>query len=107
MSKINPTPEVSGKYGAPLGRANRNTHTDKRGNVHKLTVTEGARPMRLVRIHLNSGGYDAGGAYWGIGPGLYYFEDNTGSISGYVRGRTRDAAKAAVRQQHKHARFFR
>ena len=46
-------PEVSSKYGAPLGR---------------LTSLLGATPkgIRLFKVRLDSGGYDDGGAYWGL-----------------------------------------
>jgi len=74
----------------------------------KYTVNENAAPMYLVRVRLDSGGYDAGGAYWGIDHPLYYYEANpAGLISGYVRGRTREHAKAEVRKIHPLARFFR
>lgn len=106
MRKINPTPEVSCKYGAPMGRPTRNTFEDKDGRVIEITDI-GIRPMALVRIRLNNGGYDAGGAYWGHGEPLYYFESFVSDISGYVRGRTREAAKAEVRKLHPKARFYR
>lgn len=104
---FDPTPKVNSKYGAPMGRANRNRFTDKQGRTFELTLAEHAPPMRLVRCPLDSGGYDRGGAYWGIGPGLYYFENSTGDISGYVRGRTRRHAKLEVLKLHPHARFYR
>lgn len=94
---FNPTPDVSCKYGAPMGRA---SHND-------WTVNENAGPFRLVRCPLDSGGYDRGGAYWGIGTPLYYYEGPLTDISGYVRGRTRDQAKAEVRAIHPLARFYR
>ena len=53
--------DVGSKYGAPMGR-------------------NGCRPLNfnaplkfyLRRVPLNSGGYDSGGAYWGLGSPLYY-----------------------------------
>jgi hypothetical protein len=106
-TKLNPAPNVCGKYGAPMGRASHNSYTDKQGNTFELTVNENAKPFYLVRCPLNSGGYDRGGAYWGLGAPLYYYEGPLTDISGYVRGKTRDAAKAEVRALHKLARFFR
>lgn len=97
MTKLNPIPDVSCRYGAPMGRPSHN----------EFTVTESAAPFYLVRVRLDSGGYDSGGAYWGIGAPLYYYEGPLTDISGYVRGRTREAAKAAVREIHPLARFFR
>lgn len=95
---IDPTPRVGSRYGAPMGRANSTGYT----------ITEQAVPVRLVHCPLNSGGYDRGGAYWGIGAPLYYFEASpAGLVSGYVRGRTREAAKLEVRKLYPKARFYR
>lgn len=116
MSQFNPTPNVDSKYGAPMGRASRNSYTDKQGRTFELTATPDAPPFRLVRVPLNSGGYDRGGAYWGLGAPLYYYENHTGDISGYVRAERdgmsedksrRGLAKQAVRKIHPHARFYR
>lgn len=100
MTRPNPTPDVNCKYGAPMGRPSR--------GVDQYTVNDDARPVYLMRVPLDSGGYDRGGAYWGTPSDLYYYEANpTGLISGYVRGRTREHAKAAVRAILPHARFYR
>lgn len=63
---------VSTKYGAPMGRANK--------GKEPITITSG-RNNRIVkknqtkvyqkRVRLDYGGYDSGGAYWGIGSPLY------------------------------------
>jgi hypothetical protein len=96
------------RRGASLGRASHNTFTDKQGHTFELTVTADAAPFRLVRVRMVDGGaYDAGGAYWGCGDPLYYYEGPLTDINGYVRGVTRDAAKADVRQLHPAARFYR
>ncbi len=105
--KLNPTPDVDCRYGAPVGRPSRRSFTDKQGRTFQLELTEDAPPMHLVRCPLDQGGYDRGGAYWGIGPPLYYYANSTGDITGYVRGATRERAKAAVRAIHPHARFYR
>lgn len=106
-AKFDPTPEVSCKYGAPMGRPTHNTYTDRQGRTFEITATDDAKPFRLVRCPLDSGGYDRGGAYWGLGAPLYYFEGPLSDISGYVRGRTREIAKAEVRKQHPKAKFYR
>lgn len=106
-SIANPTPHANCQYGAPLGRNNRSHYEDSKGNRHDLTVNAHAAPFHMVRVRLDSGGYDSGGAYWGIGDRLYYYQGPITDIDGYVRGRTREAAKAAVRAIHPHARFFR
>jgi hypothetical protein len=62
--------------------------------------------FHLVNVPLNSGGYDRGGAYWGIPSTLYYYEGPE-DVSGYVRGRTREHAKAEVLKICPGARFYR
>jgi hypothetical protein len=95
-----PTDHVSGRYGAPLGRAD-----------EVIPGAEGDEfgRFRLFRVRLDSGGYDAGGSYWGLGAPLYYFEGEhaDGDIaSGYLRG-SRDYAKQQVRERYPAARFYR
>lgn len=107
MAKFNPTPPVNARYGAPLGRTSHNSYTDKQGRTFEITATENAKPFRLVRCPLDGGGYDRGGAYWGLGEPLYYYEGPLTDINGFVRGATRAKAKDAVRSLHPKARFFR
>lgn len=104
---ISQLPDVSSRYGAPMGRPTQSGFRNRNGDWVECAVLNGAAPFYLVRIPLNSGGYDSGGAYWGLGAPLYRFEySRLSDISGFVRGRTRDAAKAAVREIHPNARFF-
>lgn len=78
------TPKVSCRYGAPMGR-----------------VSSGAldlsRRLYLRRIPLNGGGYDRGGAYWGIGAPLWCVMDQNGATR-YFRAANRHAAKVYVRE---------
>lgn len=107
MARFNP-PHVSGKYGAPMGRATRSGYLNRDGDFVPLAVLPNAKPFKLVRVRMVDGGaYDSGGAYWGLGEPLYYFEGPLSDIHGYVRGRTRDDAKQAVIAIHEHARFWR
>ena len=96
---------VSSPYGAPMGR--RDSHADDR-----------TRPIKfaLRRVYLDSGGYDNGGAYWGIGAPLYqasgeYGEDADGGAGEYVefylRAHGREDAKAKIRADYPAARFYR
>jgi hypothetical protein len=82
------------KYGAQMGR---------RSDLRLDTVSK----CKLHRVRLDSGGYDQGGAYWGItGNALYYVEATDGDDEGkilYVRGASRDDAK----DQFPNATFFR
>jgi len=87
---------VSSKYGAPMGR-----YTTRRTDL----PTEPVR-LSLQRVRLNQGGYDSGGAYWGIGQPLYVatdFED----VQLFVRGHSRDDAKRNVLAILPLATFFR
>jgi hypothetical protein len=86
MATKNPTPKVNSTYGAPMGR-----HT----GPNYLEVTAGRLTLRRIRI--NAGGYDSGGAYWGLGQPLWYVEDVDGN-SQFIRARDREAAKAHIRE---------
>ena len=66
--------------------------------------------FRLVRLAIDAGGYDQGGAYWGLGAPLYWACDeatHSAPVELFLRAGDRDAAKAAVRQQYPAARFYR
>jgi hypothetical protein len=79
---------------APARRARRNGATP-------------TSPLYLRREHLNRDGYTSSGRYFGSGSPLYeYFDDSMG-VHGYVRGSSRDAAKAAVRREVPGATFHR
>lgn len=91
-------PEVCGKYGAPMGR---------RGNPAN---GEPVGRLRLYRVRLDSGGYDNGGAYWGIGPPLYRVVGETADeeIDRFFRASSREEAKAIVREEwYPDATFYR
>ena len=53
MTKYTPFPQVSSKYGAPMGRTS--------ANLTGLGLT----PADMCCSH-PQGGYDSGGAYWGL-----------------------------------------
>lgn len=91
-----PIPPVSGRYGAPFGRP----------YTERFTLEALGTPLYLRHIRLNSGGYDAGGAYWGLGPRLYYVEDGVGN-SRFFRARDRAEAKAKILADWPGARFYR
>ena len=62
---------VSSRYGAPMGRA----------TVPVLNTAP--RSVRLFAVRLDGGGYDDGGAYWGLrfnGERLYCARDNEGDM---------------------------
>ena len=88
-----PAAPVSCKHGAPMGRPSRNQDC-----VGRVT---------LRKIPLDSGGYDAGGAYWGIGSPLYWACDESGALDRYFRAANREAAKAIILADWPEAKFYR
>lgn len=83
---------VSAKHGAPMGRR----HTGS-GMIAILPASS----IRLFRVKLDSGGYDDGGAYWGIesvGKLLYcaqaleYIEGEDVHLQLFVRAKDRKEA---------------
>lgn len=74
-------PSVNCQYGAPMGRLeSRETPVCK---------------VRLFRVRLDSGGYDDGGAYWGIGQPLYCADDGEGYFR-FMRARNRAEAAQSL-----------
>lgn len=82
--------------GAPMGRP---------GGTKP--ATDDRERFTLQRVRLNSGGYDSGGAYWGHGQPLFWYEGPGPGEDGHLRASDREAAKAAVRKLHPAARFYR
>ena len=80
----NQFPNVNSTYGAPTGRPS-----------YGQPITK----CRLFRVRLNSGGYDDGGAYWGIGAPLYCATDDADF---YLFARARDRKAAAEHFERKH-----
>lgn len=85
---------VTATYGAPMGR--REHDSGAPGKLH------------LRRVRINSGGYDDGGAYWGIGQPLFECFDGD-DFNVYLRARDREAAKAKIRSEYNYpdAKFYR
>lgn len=82
--------------GASMGRADRPS-----------LCPQVSRKFTLRRVRINSGGYDEGGAYWGLGAPLYWACCDTGSIDFFFRAANRDAAKLETLTRHPGARFYR
>lgn len=85
MMRYQPS-NVSSKYGAPMGRVST--------NPRELEAPPGK--LYLQRLRLDQGGYDSGGAYWGIGDPMWVATDH-GNTTVFVRSATRNGAKHAVR----------
>lgn len=97
MPARNPTPPVVARYGSPMGRPNRSA---------PIQASDPPR-FNLRRIRVNRGGYDSGGAYWGVGAPLYWAEDAYRGLEMWFRASSRDAAKAQVRAKYPTATFYR
>lgn len=67
----------------------------------------------LSRVRLDTGGYDQGGAYWGIGDPLYRalsaedIGENDEHVELFVRASSRDYAKDAIKARVPGATFYR
>ena len=84
MSRFNPFPKVSCRYGAPMGRAS-------------VQLYARWRPDQLCASH-PQGEYDSGGAYWGLGGAdgpvyAVWVRGRGHSGVAYVRARSSAAAK--------------
>jgi len=78
-----PLATVGGRYGAPMGR----------GRV----IPDEGDAFTVYRVTLDPGGYDAGGAYWGIGAPLWRAVTPDGETLDYARADDRGAAVAAFK----------
>lgn len=79
---INPLADVSSKYGAPMGRTSYGTAP--------------AAKVRLFAFRLDSGGYDVGGAYWGMGEAMYCATDGHRYVA-YTRAKDRKTAAVSLK----------
>lgn len=73
-------PAVNCKYGAPMGR-----------HSYGLIQNCEDRTVRLFRLNIDQGGYDDGGAYWGIGEPIYCATDGADYFE-TIRASNRDHA---------------
>ncbi len=94
-------PDVSSKYGAPMGRRDFRGDPDYEYHIH------------LTRVRLDSGGYDSGGAYWGHGQPLYMAEagpngtDEVAELRVFLRASSRLEAKRLVQIDYPKASLYR
>lgn len=86
--------KVSSRYGAPMGR---------HGSLHPANEAK----VRVSRVRLNSGGYDSGGAYWGIGKPLYWVRSDDGDVTEFFRAWDREEAKEQVLAISPDLKFYR
>jgi len=88
---------VSCRYGAPMGRVERYPGPD---------IEPGTR-FYLRTVPVDCGGYDRGGAYWGLGQTLYRAVSECGGVEIFFRAGSRADAKREVRAACEGAIFFR
>jgi len=63
---------VNCQYGAPMGRASIGKYpTTITSGPNCRIVKKNQTKVYKKRVRLDSGGYDSGGAYWGLGAPLY------------------------------------
>jgi hypothetical protein len=64
--------DVNCKFGAPMGRSKvgQAPQNIKAGRKNRFYTSAGV-PIYTKRVQLDCGGYDKGGAYWGLGGDLY------------------------------------
>lgn len=91
-------PDVSNSRGAPMGRVSRTLTPEDTSEPRKFS-------LRVVL--LDRGGYDSGGAYWGLGEPVYWACSEDYEAEFFFRARDREAAKAEVLRRYPNARFFR
>jgi len=63
--------------------------------------------LTLLRVYLDSGGYDPNGTYFGTGTPLYWVASDDGTIDYVLRAWPRAEAKSLVKKRFPKARFFR
>ena len=92
-------PQVSCKYGAPMGR------------VECIPSGEVSCKVHLQKLVLSDGVYDSGGAYWGNvqGQSLYWAYSNRPQtpIDLFVRAATRESAKIQLKARFPQLSFYR
>ena len=85
------------QYGAFMGRRS------------WLEEADTVRKLHLQRVPLDSGGYDPGGAYWGVGEPLYiaFGEGEEEQQRKFFRAWDRSEAKEKASAVFKNAKFYR
>ncbi len=98
-------PQVSCKYGAPMGRMDNKPTED-----HPAAM--GTKRVHLQRMPLYQSVYDAGGAYWGCQRGfsMYWVHtEPTGEVLGidlFIRALGREDAKKRVLVDYPQMKFY-
>lgn len=70
-----------------------------------FTTTNGDQRFYLQKLPLSQG-YDAGGAYWGLGTQMWRYVTEDHNAEGFLRADTREIAKQEIRVNYPAAKFF-
>ena len=90
-------PDVTNASGSPMGRQD--------------VVTDPDYPVKfkLYRMILDRGGYDKGGAYWGVSKKQMFhaYGDGKEEVQQlFIRAKDREEAKIKIRKHFPNARFY-
>ena len=77
------TSQVSSQYGAPMGRSSHGA------------VFSGQK-VRLIQLNIDGGGYDDGGAYWGLSKPLFMAWTEDTEYERNLRANSRKEAAAEL-----------
>lgn len=80
------------------------------GRVGKQGPAELAYKFHLELVRIDAGGYDSGGAYWGLGQPLFTAWDDVTAgnrVDLFLRSTDRETAKAKIRETYPAAKFYR
>ena len=79
----NTLPELSCRYGAPMGRVSE--------------IAEFPNQKIFVQhVPLHDGGYDSGGAYWGEGQPIFWYHSDDSATSAFIRADSFEEAKSKI-----------
>lgn len=81
------------------------------GRADRIPLQAARTRWHLEKVRIDSGGYDPGGAYWGVASpsdwATIYVAHAAPDYQIFVRAVSREAAKQLVRRAHPSAEFYR
>ena len=104
--------KVNSSRGAPMGRRNECAIGGVVTAPAKFPFEHPALKVHLRKVPLDSGGYDQGGAYWGLGTPLYVAWacaedlDQIYEFVHFLRTPFRGQAKLELMELNDHIRFY-
>ena len=98
--------KVDCSRGAPMGRVE--GYFEPGLYFHQVLPPPNKTPMLyLCKVPINSGGYDQGGAYWGLGEQLWCAWSETQDFIYYLRAGSQAKAKLEIWKDLPSVRFYR